>query len=413
MTDGATSAAAGNVILTNASRHVRTATVTAIDDTGHVAQTKVAIKGLATTDVGVSGEVSGGTWLMAQVLVDGGGVLTSEQIAGSQGRTVSACAARTSSTWQFAGGSTERGQALTISLINPTATPAVANVSFITADAGAASPQASQGLVVAPHAVVTVPVQKLVAHGSHVASEVYVTQGRLVAFATQVSPSPVGVGVALGQADLESKLVLARLIASQGATITLDVANPTPQAQVVIVRVRIPSGWLAPWRQIVDPYSVWPLVVAPTSRVPATDVLAVTVRASGAGVSAFATTQVPGATSGGWGSTPLTSPPSGSSTVLVPKVPGLDRDGITVFNPGSSPITVLGQALNPIGSATIRQLTQIIIPAGGIVSVGPRVLSRMAGQTVSVTGSGPMSVAETVTGSAVPGVAILQGTPTS
>ncbi len=413
MTDGSDSVAAGTVILTNSTRQERTATVTVIDDAGHTAQDKVTIGALATSTVGVSNQLSGGTWLMAQVLVDGGGVLASEQIAGSQGRTLSDCGSRTSSTWQFTGGSTQRGQALTISLANPTATPAVANVSFITANAGAATPQGSQGLVVGPHAVVAVPVQNLVAHGADLASDVTVTQGRLVAFATQVSTSPVGVGVALGQAELEATWVLARQVASPGATITIDMANPTSASQVVVVRARIPSGWLAPWRQVVDPYTVWSLQISPTSRVPSTDVVAVKVRASGPGVSAFATTQVAGASSGGWGSTPLQALPKGPSTVLVPKVPGLDRDGITVFNPGASPITVLGEALNPLGSATIRQLTQVIIPAGGIVSVGPSVLSHMAGQALTVSGSGPLAVGETITGSAVPGVAILQGIPTS
>ena len=202
MTDGSDSVAAGTVILTNSTRQERTATVTVIDDAGHTAQDKVTIGALATSTVGVSNQLSGGTWLMAQVLVDGGGVMASEQVAGSQGRTLSACGSRTSSTWQFTGGSTQRGQALTISLANPTATPAVANVSFITANAGAATPQGSQGLVVGPHAVVAVPVQNLVAHGADLASDVTVTQGRLVAFATQVSSSPVGVGVALGQPQL-------------------------------------------------------------------------------------------------------------------------------------------------------------------------------------------------------------------
>lgn len=413
MTDGAGSAAAGNVVVSNVTSQPRRVVVTAIDDTGHVVRNELKVAPDATASVGISSQLSGGTWAMATVTVDGGGVLVSEAIGGSQGRTLSPCASRTATTWQFTGGSTERGQGLTISLVNPTATPAVADVSFITANSGAATPQGSQGLVVEPHSVVGVPVQNLVAHGAEVASDVTVTQGRLVAFATQVSPSPLGVGVSLGQPSVAASWFLARQVAAAGATITIDVANPTSSTQAVVVRARIPSGWLSPWRQVMDPYSVWSLQVSPTSRVPTTDVLAVTVRASGPGVSAFATTRVSGASAGGWGSTALQALPGSPATLLVPKVPGQDREGLTVFNPGATPITVLGEAINPLGSATIRQLTQVVLPAGGMVSVGPDVLAHLAGQVVKVSSSGPVVVGQTLTGGAVPGVSILNGIPTS
>ena len=359
----------------------------------------------------MSGLVSGGNWMAAQATIQGGGVAVTQQTAGSGGITLTPCASATETRWNFAGGSTQTGSTLELSLVNPTSSPAVANVSFISTDAGAATPSGSQGIVVPAHQVTGVAVQDVVAHGKDLASMVTVTQGRLVAFATQSAPSPIGASLTLGEAGTSPTLTLARAVASPGATVAMELANPTSSVQHVSVRVRIPSGWLSPWTMSMDPYSVERLEMAPSTRVPETDIFAAVVRSDGAGVVAFVSTTT---SSGGGGRSlvPLTSSAATSAgSWVLPRYKGNPRQGLSLFNPGSSSVTVTGSGLSTLGSATIRDLTQITIPARGLVTVDSGVLAPFNNQPISVMSTGPLAVSETLDGAAVPGILTIDAVP--
>jgi hypothetical protein len=411
MTEGGGSLAAGTLVLTNATSSTRAVALALFDDAGHRADRAVEVPGYATRKVPVSGVLSGGTWMAAQATIQGGGVAVTQQTAGSGGVSLTSCASATETRWDFAGGSTQTGSSLEISLVNPTSSPAVANVSFISADAGAASPSGSQGIVVPAHRVTAVSVADVVAHGKDLASLVTVTQGRLVAFATQSTPSPIGLSLTLGQSGPSPRLTMARAVASPGATVAMELVNPTSKVQHVSVRVRIPSGWLSPWTMTMDPYSVSRLEMAPSTRVPETDVFAALVRADGPGVLAFASTTT---SSGGGGRSlvPLDAPAATSTgSWVLPRYKGNHRQGLTLFNPGQSSVTVTGAGLSPLGSATIKDLTQITIPARGIVTVDASLLASFDNQPLSVTSSGPLAVAETLDGGAVPGILTMAALP--
>ena len=411
MTEGTGSLAAGTVVLTNAASSKRTVALALFDDAGHRTDRSVDIPGYATRKVPVSGLLSGGSWMAAQATIEGGGVAVSQQTSGSGGVSLASCASATETRWDFAGGSTQTGSTLELSLVNPTSSPAVANVSFISSDAGAATPSGAQGIVVPAHQVTGVAVQDVVAHGKDLASLVTVTQGRLVAFATQSAPSPIGLSLTLGQSGTSRRLTMARAVASPGATVAMEVVNPTAKVQHVSVRVRIPSGWLSPWTLTLDPYTVNRLEMAPSTRVPETDVFSAIVRADGPGVVAFVSTTT---TSGGGGRSlvPL-DPPAATSmgSWVLPRYKGNRRQGVTLFNPGTSAVTVTGSGLSPLGSATIKDLTQISIPAREMVTVDAGVLGAFDNQPISVVSSGPLAVAETFDGGAVPGILTMVALP--
>ena len=265
--------------------------------------------------------------------------------------------------------------------------------------------------MVPAHQVTGVAVQDVVAHGKDLASLVTVTQGRLVAFATQSAPSPIGLSLTLGQSGTSRRLTMARAVASPGATVAMEVVNPTAKVQHVSVRVRIPSGWLSPWTLTLDPYTVNRLEMAPSTRVPETDVFSAIVRADGPGVVAFVSTTT---TSGGGGRSlvPL-DPPAATSmgSWVLPRYKGNRRQGVTLFNPGTSAVTVTGSGLSPLGSATIKDLTQISIPAREMVTVDAGVLGAFDNQPISVVSSGPLAVAETFDGGAVPGILTMVALP--
>ena len=409
MTEGSGSLTAGTLVLSNASPASRSVDLSAFDDAGHRAESSVTVPGYGTRKVPVSGLLSGGTWMGVQALVRGGGVAVTQQTSGSGGVTLTPCASSTETRWNFAGGSTETGSTLEISLVNPTSSPAVANVSFITTDAGAAAPSGAQGIVVPAHQVTGLSVQDVVAHGQDLASLVAVTQGRLVAFATQSSPSPIGASLTVGEAGISSRWTMARAVASPGASVAMELVNPTSVVQHVSVRVRIPSGWLSPWSVSLDPYTVSRLEMAPSRRVPETDVFSAVVRSDGPGVVAFASTSTQ-SNGGGRSLVPL-DPPAATSvgSWVLPRYQGNPRQGLTLFNPGATSVEVTGAGLSTLGSATIKNLTQIIIPAGGIVAVDASVLGSFEHQPLLVTSSGPLSVAQTLDGAAVPGILTMCG----
>jgi len=411
MTEGVGSLAAGTLVLTNAASTMRSATVSVLDDVGGHAEQVVSVPAYGTRAVPVSGLLSGGSWMGAQVVVEGGGVAVTQRTSGSGGVTLTSCASSTATRWNFAGGSTQTGSTLEISLVNPTSSPAVANVSFISSDAGAAAPAGAQGIVVPAHQVAGVAVQRVVAHGQDLASLVTVTQGRLVAFSTQSTPSPIGASLSLGEAGIAPRWTLARGVASPGATLSMELVNPTSSTQQVAVRVRIPSGWLSPWRVTLDPFSTSSLQMAPSTRVPETDEFAAVVHADGPGVVAFLATTT---TSGGGGRSivPLDAPAdSAAGAWILPRYRDSHRQGVTLFNPGTSAATVTCSGLSTLGSATIRDLTQISIPSGGIVVVGPSVLGSFDNQPIAVTSSGRLAVGETLDGGAAPSILTMPAIP--
>ena len=413
ITEGGGSLTAGTLVVTNASAQPRAAVISLFDDGGHRAERSVEVPGYGTRKVAVSGLLSGGTWMGASVVTEGGGVAVTQQTLGSGGMTLTPCASSTATAWGFAGGSTEKGSTLEISLVNPTSSPAVANVTFITANAGAAAPAGSQGVVVPAHQVATVAVENVVAHGQDLASMVQVTQGRLVAFATQSSPSPIGASLTLGEPGISARWTMARAVASPGATVAMELANPTSRTQQVSITVRIPSGWLSPWRVTLDPYTVSRIEMAPSTRVPETDEFAAVVRSDGPGVIAFLSAST---TAGGGGRSlvPL-DPPSATlaGAWVLPRYKGNPRQGLTLFNAGSTPVTVTGSGLSTLGSATINTLTQISIPARGLVVVGHSVLGAFENEPLVITSSGSLAVAQTLDGGSVPSILTMVALPRS
>jgi hypothetical protein len=399
--------------MTNEAATPTSASITLFDESGHQAHANVAIGAAGTTSFSTAGLVSGGRWLAASVVIAAGGVGVVEQVHGHRGSAVTPCASSTSTSWNFAGASTQKDQGYWISLINPTSTPAVAGLSFVD-DSGANAPQGTQGVVVKPRSLVVVPVQSFVAHGSNLASMVRVSQGRLVAFATEDSPNPVGNPVVLGEPSLASAWVLPRAVATPGTTISIDIANPTASTQTAVVHVRLPSGWVAPWTQQLAPYSVVSQVVAPATRVPATDSFAATVTSDGPGIIAFETAKVASAPSSGWGSTALVDPVSASTrSWLLATVPGLARAGVSLANLGVAPVTVHASGISPAGTSSISGLDGVTIPAGSFLEIPASTLLGLRGRVIAITADGALATGETFSGGAAPSVLTLPALPRS
>ena len=96
-----------------------------------------------------------------------------------------------------------------------------------------------------------------------------------------------------------------------------------------------------------------------------------------------------------------------------PRYKGNPRQGLTLFNAGSTPVTVTGSGLSTLGSATINTLTQISIPARGLVVVGHSVLGAFENEPLVITSSGSLAVAQTLDGGSAPSILTMVALPRS
>jgi len=408
---GAGSVAHATISMVNTTGATVRATVAIASDAGARAATTIEVAPGSTASIQPGDMVSSGHFAAATVLVHGGGVAVTERIDGSNGVSDTPCSSTTSSSWYFAGNSSAKGQDPVVTLVNPSSTPAVAGMTFITGANGAATPQGAQGLVIGPQSAISVHVASLVPHGGELATLVQATQGSVVAFMTQISPGPVASAVTLGEPSVESSWLLPRAVATPGASVAVQVANPTSSVQQVSVHVRLVSGWVAPWTVSIDPFTVASIPTAPSSRVPAGSVYAATVHASGPGVVAFLATTDTTASSSGWGITPLVdATAAGWGHWVVPAPAGVVRSGVSLFNESSSPVSVTIRAVVGASTTAAGQAGSVTVAPRSVTTLSSTQLKPSNGSTLEVTSSGPLAVAQSFFG-ADPGVGTLNAMP--
>ena len=188
--------------------------------------------------------------------------MASQVVSGPNGWSTAPCASDTSSQWSFAGGSTASGNTLTLSLFNPSATEAVVNVSFLTANGGV-TPQSYQGVMVPPGQLVEENVGDYVQNESAIGTSVASQSGTLVAteFEQWSSGATGGLSLQLGSPALSSTWRFAQTTALQGSTVDLTLANPGAAPVEATVSVGLASGTVVP-RQLVVPSSSSAVFVA-------------------------------------------------------------------------------------------------------------------------------------------------------
>lgn len=398
----------GTIILANGSNQARTATINFFDDAGHTGLAVVVVKPAATLSVDPNSAIRGGTWVGATVSLNGGGVGVVERLGGSNSSSTP-CTAVTAHTWYLTGGTTQVNQSYDISLVNPTSANAVVDASFVT-DGGLVAPQNAQGLVVAPHGVVSLSGIALAPHVSNLGVIVTATQGSIAVFGTQVVPTPAGASISVGQSSLETNLVLSRGVASSSTQQAIDLSNPTPQAQIVRVALHLPSGSVAPEEVTIAPYTSAQVITDPSTRVPSGDVFSAVVTTSGSGISAALVTQVNNAPAGGWGTNLLSDPASmAPGSWLLVSGQGTAPVGGTLTNPSSSPVTVHARIVEATSDQVLSDLDNVTIPAGSSVNLSNRTLSILGSHNVIVSSNGQLAVSEDFAGGAAPSVGNLIG----
>jgi hypothetical protein len=370
------SAAVATLNLLNTTGHGTTGSMTVVTDSGTTRTTAVSVAAHADVAVAPS-QVLSGAWVATSLQFNGGGVLVTQSVDGPDGWSSAPCAGTTSADWYFASGSTEPGHTMTLSLFKPTAA---------TAD-----------------------------------DVVHVRTGRVVAdeLETAAAGGVSGVSLRLGEAQTARVWVLPRSVDPGGGTTTLSICNPTLLPVRVVVRVRLPSGPVAPFSETLLGQSTWVLDASAQTRIPTGVSYSTVVRSSGGGVvvdrgvATAASAPAPqfGAVSAvpadDVGSTQIVASPGAPGHLAVA---GAAATGLGLVNLGTRPVRVTvstaptsGGAGKAIARVVVAPLSSALVGTTALAGVHRRPLVvRADGTVVAMIDLGPVGSPGVVTLPALP-----------
>ncbi len=414
----------GFLVLTNTTTEPVTADISAVSDTGASAHAATDVPPRATMTPAIPA-LSSGSWESETVITSGGGVAVTQTISNPLGWSQAPCQSTTSDQWYFAGGSTAAANALYVSLLNPTSTPVVVDLSFVT-PTGTVHPINYQGIVLPAGQVAVENVAAEVQQISTLSTVVTTRTGRIVASEVQeiVGPGGTSGGVSLvpGVMATQSHWAIPQAQEVPGAGTEIDVFNPGTSTESVTVHFYLPSGPLAPLTQKILPGTTWPIFTSTQTRIPANETYSTAVDATGgSGVVVSRTVSLPatatpapqagvavavGGSSADSPSGEWVVPAPGTSA--SPAVPGAAPAYLALFNSSTSAETYSAAGTTASGDKVVAEGT---VAPGMTVVVSGSPLAAAGPDPIVVHASGPMSVSEEAGPSAGIGVVSMPGIP--
>ena len=412
---GTGNAASTTIFLTNSTPEVVSGVMTSVGPSpgggsSSTVSRRVAVPALGSAAVNPAVGLPQGSTASSFVFV-GGGVVADQAVSGPGGWSMAPCASQTASQWYFAGGSTRAGNTMTLALFDPAAPEAVVNVSFVTSS-GVISPQAYQGLVVAPGQLVVENVGDFVQNVADVATVVTAQSGFLVSSEFQQSSQGAAAGLALrlGSPALSTVWRFAQTTTRPGGTVDFVLANPGASAATATVSVGLSAASVVPRRVVIPPLSIVVFAASGTTGLPQQIPFSVTVTSSAPMVVGREVLAAAGSPAPQWGSS------SGTVTAAtrwlvpgpgVPHVPGTDHAAVTslaVADPGPSAARV---EVTTLGGD--RPVAVFTVAPDQVTVLGPKLLGGLA--PLSVVSSQPVNVEEDAKPSGAPGVVSTTGFP--
>jgi hypothetical protein len=400
--------ATGTVVLTNTSRTPATGLVSAVSVGGGPVQTRITVPGLGSIVTDPSSGLPAGA-VAASFSFAGGGVSGSVVVASAQGWSTAPCATEVSPEWDFAGGSTASGL-LDLSLYNPTAAPAVVDVTFLTSSGTVIDPQAYQGIPVDPGQLVVETLGAYVQNQPVVATLVQATSGALVATELDQLAVPSGSGLALlrGSPGPSSTWRFAQTTVVSGGTVALDIANPGTSTVSARVTVGLPGAAVLPRTVAVPAQTVLSFAVSSVAGWPLGSPYSLTVSADGPIVVGRTAVAPAGGSAPQAGITCGTTTTGTSWLVDAPGVPGNPSvtggaiNTLAVADPGVSPVDV---TVAPLGGGAV--VARVRVAAGRVVILGANQVGGL--RPLVVNSTGPVNVEADDAPAGVPGVASSSG----
>ena len=410
----------GFLILTNTTARPVAAAITAVSDAGATVHTAVDVPARAVVTPSIPGLPSG-SWESETVILSGGGVAATQAVHGPSGWSEAPCQSTTAAGWYFPGGTTANADPLYISLLNPTSTPVVVDLAFMT-PTGAVHPINYQGIVLQAGQVQVDSVASEVQNVPTVSTVVSTRTGRIVATEVQgFSGSSAGLALVPGAPNPGARWTIPQSQDAAGGSSEIDVFNPGSVPESVTVHLRLGSGPLAPLAEKVAPGDTWALATGAQDAHPHNATYSADIEATGGpGVVVGRTVVLPSADSAPQSGMALavdglsTASPSGTwvvpppGTSANPAVPGAAPAFLALTNISGTAEKYTAYALSPSGQ---RSLAVGTVAAGTTAGVIGAPLMAAGLDPIIVRASGQMAVSEDVGPSGGIGVVTMPGLP--
>jgi hypothetical protein len=196
--------------------------------------------------------------------IDGGGVVGS-LFTTSLDSTSVPCQSEGVTDWYIAGLSTVTGTASRVTLLNPSATPAVVDVST-QSSLGFLAPAPYQGLVVPANGQLTLRLGEVIVEAKSLAVHVTALRGSFVASALYVNGEHAS--VLTGQSEIATDVSYASVNTNADATESLNLYNPGETATRVKIKLQLPGYQISPITVSVNPSATVAVPIVPATRVP-------------------------------------------------------------------------------------------------------------------------------------------------
>jgi hypothetical protein len=333
--------AVGHVTLINTTDQSRQVSVNATSDTGQKWTEQLKIAGHSSQSVNPSQRLSGGSFGLT-ALVSGGGVIGVEST--SARASAAPCVTTGEKVWYAAGFDTTVGSNAALSIYNPTATPAVLNVTTYSSS-GFNAPAPFQGLSIGPHAQVRLDLGTQIVATANVGVRVNVLRGVVAIVGIQRSGSRTSFNSGL-LGEVTSAL-FPRVTTANNAVAQIRVANPNPMAAEVTLRVTLSQFKVAPRVMTVPAYASELLKITPNSAIPAAGYASVQLSSTEPVIVALA--------AGTDGGIALSSPGAVSSTFVINDLYGQGYDAAALTNNSAHSITIEAVILKGSGQSTTHE----------------------------------------------------------
>lgn len=222
------------VVIANASPRPADAIVTVMPGAGQeIVRKRVTAPARSATRVAVSDLIrTGDPGVVVEVF--GEEMAVEHELSGPGDVAVAPCASRASDRWYFAAGSTAKDARQYLAVFNPFGEDAVVDIAFFT-DEGPKHLESLSGLVIPARSRFTARVHALVRRQDHVATEVLVRTGRVVAEQSNIyeGGGRQGLTVLPGALGPAEQSVFAEGIVAPGVREEVSILNPSGEGAVV------------------------------------------------------------------------------------------------------------------------------------------------------------------------------------
>ena len=373
----------GRVIFLNTTDHSHVVTIKDVSDAGDATSKEVTLGAYQqfgfNPSVGLHGDYFG---VGAQV--SGGGVVGVEVTKDDSSEAP--CISTGVTDWFGAGFDTTVGSNAILSVYNPTATPAVFNVSTFSSS-GYVAPAKFQGYAVGAHSQAEIHLGSEIVNMSDVGVHVLVLRGALDIVGLEQSGPTVSFNT--GVARPTTSAIFPLVTTANNAAAQIRLSNPGPTPANVTLEVTLPPFHVPNQTVTVAPYGSAIATITPNPAIPAASYASVSMHSSAPVIAALAT--------GTGKDVALSAPPSSEPEYLVGDFTGRGFNAATLTNTSSRPITITITTLpghRGSTSATQSASTQVLLGANTSEALHSAVpgLANLRGVALIVEASRPSLV---------------------